>query len=143
MGEKEWTPANVFDVFGDQLARRILVLASERAMSADDLCDHFDASAPTIYRRINTLIEHDLMRGRQQVDDDGHHYQTFETTLKRVAFEIEDGGYTIDMQMRRSLVEQFEAFWSDLEDSSPDGTASLGAETSTADDQPPEDAHHG
>lgn len=141
MGEKQWEPTNIFGVFGDQLARQILVLTSERPMSADDLSDHLDASPPTIYRRINTLIEYDLMKSQQQVDQNGHHYQTFKTTLKQIAFEIEDGGYNIDVQMRRSLVGQFEAFWSDLEDSSPKGEAN--PEASTTSDNPPEDAHHG
>lgn len=141
MGEKQWAPTNIFDVFGDQLARQILVLTSERPMSADDLSDHLDASPPTIYRRINALIEYDLMKSQQQVDESGHHYQTFETTLKRIAFEIEDGGYNIDVQMRRSLVDQFNAFWSDLEESSPSG--SFERETPPSDDQVSEDIHHG
>lgn len=37
MGEKEWDPATVLDVFGDELARRILVLASGRPVAAHDL----------------------------------------------------------------------------------------------------------
>lgn len=140
MGRKQWAPTNIFDVFGDELARQILVLTSERPLSADALSEHLDASPPTIYRRVNTLIEYDLVTSRQQVDDDGHHYRTFETTLKRIAFEIEDGGYNIDVQMRRSLVDQFEAFWSDLEDSSPRG---LDAETLPDGDRRSEDNPHG
>lgn len=140
MGGKQWAPTNIFDVFGDELARQILILTSERPLSADALSEHLDASPPTIYRRVNTLIEYDLVTSRQRVDDDGHHYRTFETTLKRVAFEIEDGGYNIDVQMRRSLVDQFEAFWSDLEDSSPRG---LDAETLPDGDRTAEDNPHG
>jgi len=140
MGRKEWAPTNVFDVFGDELARQILVLTSERPLSADALSEHLDVSPPTIYRRVNTLIEYDLVTSRQQIDDDGHHYRTFETTLKRVAFEIEDGGYNIDVQMRRSLVDQFESFWSDLEDSSPKG---LDAETLPDGDPTSEEDTHG
>lgn len=44
MGDKEWTPTDVSDLFGDELARRILVLTSERPLSADDLADHLDAA---------------------------------------------------------------------------------------------------
>jgi len=42
--------------------------------------------------------------------------------------------------MRRSLVDQFEAFWSDLEDSSPRG---LDAETLPDGDRTAEDDPHG
>lgn len=117
MGEKEWTPADVFDVFGDSLARRILVLASDRPLSADEFADQFDVSRPTIYRRLNALIDYDLLRQRQEIDVDGNHYQVYETTLKRIAFEIEAGGYTIDMTMRQRLADQFDSFWTGLEES--------------------------
>lgn len=117
MAEKEWAPTDVFDLFGDSLARRILVLASDRPLSADDLADQFDVSRPTIYRRVNALIDYDLLREQQEIDVDGNHYQVFETTLKRITFEIEGGGYTIDMTMRQSLANQFESFWTGLEES--------------------------
>lgn len=115
MAEKEWEPSDVFDVFGDSLARRILVLASERPVSADDLADQLDVSRPTIYRRVNALVDYDLLSEQQQLDADGNHYQTVETTLKEVVFEIEDGGYNVSLQMRQSLADQFESFWSDLD----------------------------
>lgn len=120
MGEKEWTPSDVFDVFGDSLSRRILVLTSERPLSADELADQLDVSHPTVYRRVNALVEYDLLTEQQQLDADGNHYQTVETTLKQVAFEIDDGGYNVELTMRQSLADQFESFWSDLEESRPD-----------------------
>lgn len=118
MGEKEWAPSDVFDLFGDSLARRILVLASDRPLSADDLAHQLDVSRPTVYRRINALMDYDLVRERQQIDAKGNHYQLFETTLQRITFEIDNGGYNIDLTMRQSLADQFESFWTDLEASS-------------------------
>lgn len=114
MGEKEWAPMDVFDIFGDALTRRILVLASEQPLSADELAGTLDTSHPTVYRRINALLEYDLLKEQQQIDAEGNHYKTFETTLNRIAFEIDDGGYDIDIQMRQNLVDQFGDFWSDL-----------------------------
>ncbi len=120
MGEKEWTPSDVFDVFGDALARRILVLASDRPRSADDLAERLSVSRPTVYRRVNALVDYDLLRVRPRIDGRGNHYQSYETTLRRVTFEIDDGGYNIDIAMRRRLADQFESFWSDLEGARPD-----------------------
>lgn len=122
MGEKEWDPSDLFDVFGDALARRILVLASERPVSVGDLADQLAASRPTIYRRVNALIDYDLLRERQEIGRSGNHYQTFETTLQRVAFEIGGGGYDISLTMRQSLADQFESFWTDLDGANADGT---------------------
>ena len=114
MGQKEWEPSSVFDLFGDDLARQLLVLASDRPFAADELASALDTSLPTVYRRLNALGEYDLVREEQELDRDGNHYKTYETTLQRIAFEIEDGGYTIDVQLRQSLVSQFGEFWADL-----------------------------
>lgn len=105
-------------MFGDSLARRILVLASDRPLSADDLAQQLEVSRPTIYRRVNALIDYDLLRESQQIDVKGNHYQSYETTLQRVTFEIDNGGYNIDLTMRQSLAEKFESFWTGLEASS-------------------------
>lgn len=117
MEDKEWAPETVFDVFGDSVARRILVLASEQQVSAEELADILDTSLPTVYRRLNTLGEYDLLSEHQQIDQDGTHYKTYTTALDRITFEIEDGGYSIDIELRQSLVDQFETFWSDLDGS--------------------------
>lgn len=122
MGEKVWDPTDIFEVFGDPLARRILVFASDRRVSADDLAEQLDVSRPTIYRRLNALIDYDLLRERQEIDAQGNHYQSYESTLRRVTFEIEDGGYNIDLTMRQTLADQFESFWSDLEGSNTEST---------------------
>ena len=128
MAEKEWDPGTVFDVFGDELARRLLVLASDRPVAADDLAEQLEVSEPTVYRRVNALLEYDLLSEHQEVADDGNHYKTFETALKRASFEIEAGGYNIDLELRQSLVDQFDAFWSDLERSGTAGAREPAAE---------------
>lgn len=123
MAEKEWNPSDVFDVFGDDLARQILVLASDRPVSADELADLLNVSEPTVYRRLNALLDYDLLTKQQQIDPEGNHYQTVETTLRKVVMEIEDGGYNVNLQMRQSIADQFTSFWSDLDQGRPDGTS--------------------
>jgi predicted ArsR family transcriptional regulator len=141
MGEKEWDPLDVFDLFGDGLTRRILVLASEHPMSADELARSLDTSHPTIYRRLNALIEYDLVTEHQQIDAEGNHYKMFETTLNRIAFEIDDGGYNIDIKLRQNLVDQFDDLWSDLGESHVGESARRGEKS----DRPNRrhDTHHG
>lgn len=112
---KEWEPETVFDVFGSEYARQILALASVEPMSAQELSEHTDASLPTTYRRVNALREYDLLRADTRVDTDGNHYETFETSMERVCFEVEDGSFTVDIQLSRDLVDQFGEFWRDLE----------------------------
>lgn len=115
---KEWDPDTLFDVFGDELARHILVLASEGALSAEELAEHCDASLPTIYRRVDTLEEIDLLQARMHVDSEGNQYRQFQTALKRVGFTLDSGGIDVEIGLRRDLSDRFEAFWDELEQTS-------------------------
>lgn len=121
MGDKNWDPATVFDLFGDSVVRRILVVASDAPVSANELVDRLDVSPPTVYRRINELLEHEFLAERRRIDEDGNQYRVFETTLRRIEFRVEDGGYDVDIGMRRDITDRFEAFWSDLERARPHG----------------------
>lgn len=107
----------MLDVFGDALTRQILLLASEAPVSAKEIAARLDVTPPTVYRRTDQLIDHDLLTVRHRVDDAGNHYRTFETGLRRVEIELADGGYTIDVQLRQSLGDAFGGFWSDLDQS--------------------------
>nr|WP_264474849.1 helix-turn-helix domain-containing protein [Salinirubrum litoreum] len=113
---KEWEPENVFDVFGSERARQILVLASVEPVSAEEIADRLDTSLPTVYRRVNAMVEYDLLAEDTAIDADGHHYTTYETKLQELCVEIEEGGFTIDIEYRRDLVDKFGDFWGDLGD---------------------------
>jgi len=138
MAKKEWEPSNIFDVFGDELARRILVYADRRAVSADELADRLDASSPTIYRRLNALADYDLVNEEVQVDGDDHHYRTYETALEEITFAIDEDGYTVEIQIQEGLGDQFVDFWSDL--GSDSETTFM---RSTHQENTREDPHHG
>ncbi len=112
---KEWEPETIFDVLGSERARRILSIASVRPVSAEQLASAIDTSLPTVYRRVNALVEYDLLRENTNIDEEGNHYKTYETNLQRVCFEVSDGGFTVDIQLRRDMVDQFQDFWTDLE----------------------------
>jgi len=88
----EWDPDNVMDVLGNEYARQILALA-ERTHSAQ----------PTVSRRVNTLLEYDLLKERVSVDEEGHHYKTFETTFERATFAVDDGDIEIEVEIERDL----------------------------------------
>lgn len=112
---KEWAPDDVFEVLGSELAREIVVLASHEPHSAEELAERTDASLPTIYRRVEALQRYDLLEASVRIDEDGNKYRLFETTLQRVCFEVDDGGFEVDIELRRDMVDKFDALWDDLE----------------------------
>mgnify|MGYP000029453133 FL=1 len=90
----------VVELLDDEYAREILAATSIEAMSADQLAERCDASPPTVYRRLDSLREHDLVTAQQQLDPDGHHYDVFSAQLSRVTVDLEDGEYRIDIERR-------------------------------------------
>lgn len=105
----------VFDVLGSEEARAILGTAGAAPATAEELAEACGASLPTVYRRVNDLEEHGLLRSDTRIDPDGNHYQTYETAVRRVSLSVGDGGVSVEVDRDRDMVDRFEAFWSDLE----------------------------
>lgn len=129
MGEKEWEPQDIVEVFSDEVSREIIAVASIQPLTAEEIADHLDVSAPTVYRRLNALVEYQLLREELHYDSNGHQYRSFETTLKRISFDVEDGEIRVDVALNQDLVDRFGTFWDDLQDSSPE----LDTESDTVD----------
>lgn len=134
MGGKEWAPANVLDVFGDPVARAALVLASEQPRSASEIADELGVSDQTVYRRIDELLDLDLVQEHRRIGENGNQYIEYETMLDAVTFAIDGGGYDVDLRMRQDLTDDFEAMWSDLESATEDGSNGDPASTTGQDD---------
>lgn len=120
MSHKEWEPASIFDLFGDSLARCILVMTRQEPRSAEELAAELDVSLPTVYRRTNKLIEFDLLTDHLRADESKNQYKVFEATLERIVFEIDEDGYRVELETGSHAGEQFEAFWTELGRSAPD-----------------------
>lgn len=98
-----WDPETVFDVFGSESARKIIALASDEPTTADELATHLTVSQPTVYRRVDELLEYDLLTERDHIDDEGNHYNTYVTNLDAVTFRVEDGSFVVDLQLERDV----------------------------------------
>ncbi|MFC6824549.1 ArsR/SmtB family transcription factor [Halopelagius fulvigenes] len=98
-----WDADSAFDLLGNELARKILVLTSERALSAEELTRRCDASQPTVYRRLDALESYDMVAEKLRYDADGNHYSAYECRLEELRFGVEDGGFTVDIELRRTV----------------------------------------
>lgn len=118
MGDKEWSPASILDIFGDSIARATLIMASEHAVTVPDIADRLGVSPPTVYRRIDPLVDANLLEERLRVDEAGKQPKQYETILDEVTLSIEDGSYTVDIQVDQDIADDFESMWADLESTS-------------------------
>jgi Fe2+ or Zn2+ uptake regulation protein len=112
---KEWDSSGIFDVLASEHARKILVAASVRPVSARELKDICETSLPTIYRRVNALIDYDLLSEQLEVESDGTQYNTYTSDLKEISIRVEDGGLDVNIDLQKDSVDQFSELISDLE----------------------------
>ncbi len=110
---KEWEPDDVFDVLASETARRVLAATSVRAMSAQELGEVCDTSLPTVYRRVNALVEYDMLSAELEVDTDGTQYKRYTNDLERVEVLVDDGSFNVNIEIETDAVDQFGAPFSD------------------------------
>lgn len=99
--------ATIAGIIEDSVSRCILRSAYGQHLSASELADGCDASEPTIYRRLETLSEHDLVVERGRPDEDGHHYTEYRTNLERVTVEVGPDGFELRISRRETPADRF------------------------------------
>ncbi|WP_331233298.1 ArsR/SmtB family transcription factor [Natronorarus salvus] len=85
--------ARLFDVLGNACSRRILTAGRERWVSVDDLLEVCEASQTTIYRRVNDLIELNLIEESVRFTDDGQRQRTFRTSVTAISLSLGPNGF--------------------------------------------------
>ncbi|MFC6904108.1 helix-turn-helix domain-containing protein [Halalkalicoccus tibetensis] len=110
----QWDPDGIFEVLASQDSRRILAAASVRPLSARELEQVCDASLPTIYRRVNVLLDYGLLSEEQFVDSSGKQYMQYTTDLEEINIRVEDGGFNVNLEIRKDAVDKFGDLFRDL-----------------------------
>ena len=83
------------DVLGDECARTILVATCEGPKTAKELTGRTDSSSATVYRRINNLLEANLIAECVRFDDDGSHTTAYESTIEELCIRIDVDGISV------------------------------------------------
>jgi len=87
----QWDPAGIFEVLASKESRRILAAASVKPVSAKELETVCESSLPTVYRRVNVLVDYDLLSEERVIDPDRGRSKQYSTDLREIAIEIDDG----------------------------------------------------
>ena len=105
---------DILDTIGDEHARRVLASISREPKPAKELAEDCDLSLPTIYRRIEMLEEHDLVKERTLVADDGNHYNVYECQFESTVISLDDEEYRVQIYREENLPDRFSQLWDDL-----------------------------
>lgn len=111
---EERDPDEVFEVLCSDHSREILVAASSEPCSAQDLAEHCEISLPTVYRRVNNLVEQDLLEEQLRVDPEGNHYHLYISNFNAVQFEIEERRFVANLRLKRDVIDRFGELWRGL-----------------------------
>lgn len=85
------------DVLGDDCARTILVATSEGPKTAKELTKRTDSSSATVYRRINNLLESELLSECVRFENDGSHTTAYEATVDALDVRIGSDGIEVSL----------------------------------------------
>lgn len=112
MGDTE--PETVLELLADDHAREILTQTSRQPMSAQELEDACGVSERTVYRRLERLESLGLVEESIEIDRDGHHRTQYETALKNVLVEIQNGEYKVHIRLEEDTADRFARIWNDI-----------------------------
>ncbi|WP_423747326.1 helix-turn-helix domain-containing protein (plasmid) [Haladaptatus sp. SPP-AMP-3] len=109
-------PRKLLSLLGDEHVQTILSVTSEQPMSANELSDTCGISLPTVYRRLEELVEHDLLSEQNEIAPDGNHYKKYEATIERIGVRLHQGEFEVDIEDRSvtDAPERFNRLWDDI-----------------------------
>lgn len=113
---EERDPDAVFEALCSNYAREILVAAEDEPRSAQHLAEQCDTSLPTVYRRVNALVEQNLLEEVTRIAADGNHYTLYVSNLETVRLDVERTGFSATVRLKHDIVDRFGEFWRDLGD---------------------------
>ncbi|RQG91236.1 ArsR family transcriptional regulator [Natrarchaeobius halalkaliphilus] len=90
-------PEAQLDVLGDTCARTIIVATSNGPKTAKELTERTESSSATVYRRINSLLESDLLAECIRFEEDGSHTTAYEATVEQLTVRIDPDGINVSL----------------------------------------------
>ena len=86
------------EILGDECARTILVATSDGPKTAKELAKRTDRSSATVYRRINNLLESELVTECIRFDENGSHVTAYEATVNTLSISITADGIDVSVK---------------------------------------------
>ncbi len=83
------SPNEQLDVLGNECSRTILVATQDGPRTAKELTERTDCSSATVYRRINDLLESDLIEECIRFDSGGSHTTAYRATVAELSIAFD------------------------------------------------------
>jgi predicted transcriptional regulator len=105
----------IADLLADKYAKAILEEISSEPMTIPELTTHLDASRTTVYRRIQTLSELDLVESQIRPEPGGTDATAYAATLSEINIVLESGSFEAEVKRTDTdAVDRLNQLWGDL-----------------------------
>lgn len=71
-------------------------------------------SRATVSRRVNRLVDEELLIERTRIDPDGHHASEYEANLDQITINLEDGDFEVRILRREDAADRFTRIWNEM-----------------------------
>lgn len=106
----------IASLLADECTQTILTETVIEPMSADELSERCEASPQTVYRRLDRLVDYDLVEEYLQPDSGGHHYKVYSATLDSVVVSLSPEGFELSVSHRDRMADRFTQFIDEVRD---------------------------
>lgn len=107
-------PDELLELLGDEHVRTILRATSAEPRSARELSELCDVARSTVYRRVDEMLDNDLVVEHTRIVTDGSHHSVYEHKVDRVAVDVGDGTLAASVEVRESAAGRFARMWEDI-----------------------------
>ena len=104
-------------LLGRERVREILAATSRGPRSAKELSEECDVALSTIYRRVEDMLESDLLVERTRIESDGSHHSVYEANVDHLDVDVDDGAIEVSVHVREDAAQRFSRIWSDIRES--------------------------
>lgn len=104
----------IFAILDDDYARAILEATRRDRLSGKEISEQCGMSRATVSRRINELLDHDLLVEHTHIDPEGHHYSEYEARLDRVDVRLLEGGFDVRIELQEDAADRFTRIWDNM-----------------------------
>ncbi|ADJ15445.1 hypothetical protein C497_12357 [Halalkalicoccus jeotgali B3] len=95
--------SDLLDALGDASARAILRAGAREPVTIEDLLEVCEVSRTTIYRRVNELVELDLLEESITFTEDQKRQRRFRTACNRITLHLGENGLEARLQSDGSV----------------------------------------
>lgn len=107
----EQIPSGALKLLADKYTLKILEATLYQPRTAREIVRDFDLPSTTVYRRLDSLEEQNLINEEMRFDADGDHRKVYESNLEELHLGSNGEGYELTINLRQTSPDVWNQTW--------------------------------